>query len=67
MGPSPYPISTLQDGYKIAARDVLDASRSLESASASAAVMHRAYLEASFLARERMHVQRANHQLTTRT
>jgi hypothetical protein len=46
------PIGALEDGFKIAAGDVLNTSRWL-NAVGSAAVMRRAYLEAAAFARER--------------
>jgi alkylation response protein AidB-like acyl-CoA dehydrogenase len=48
-----YPIGALEDGFKIAAGDVLNTSRWL-NAVGSAAVMRRAYLEAAAFARERL-------------
>ncbi len=48
-----YPIGALEDGFRIAAGDVLNTSRWL-NAVGSAAVMRRAYLEAAAFARERM-------------
>ena len=48
-----YPIGALEDGFKIAAGDVLNTSRWL-NAVGSAAVMRRAYLEAAAFARERV-------------
>ena len=47
-----YPIGALEDGFRIAAGDVLNTSRWL-NAVGSAAVMRRAYLEAAAFARER--------------
>jgi acyl-CoA dehydrogenase len=47
-----YPIGALEDGFKIAAGDVLNTSRWL-NAIGSAAVMRRAYLEAAAFARQR--------------
>ena len=48
-----YPIGALEDGFKIAAGDVLNTSRWL-NAVGSAAVMRRAYLEAAAFARQRV-------------
>jgi alkylation response protein AidB-like acyl-CoA dehydrogenase len=48
-----YPLGALEDGFKIAAGDVLNTSRWL-NAVGSAAVARRAYLEAAAFARERV-------------
>jgi alkylation response protein AidB-like acyl-CoA dehydrogenase len=47
-----YPIGTLEDGFRIAAGTILNTSRWL-NAVGSAALMHRAYLEAASFARHR--------------